>query len=731
LVDNVIGAVIVVDQGTAKAKEHPGSRPPQPLGGRLSVYDQPNLGGSGGYSTVMLEALRNTACEQILFMDDDIRIEPDSILRALALSRFAKIPTLIGGQMLNLQEPSHLHVMGEVVDRSNFMWTNAPHTEYDHDFAKYPSTWKTARTTRTAVPSCCTGVSTSTTTAGGCASSAPVAENWAAAAVVHQVGRRRLRAAGRGARLPTVTMPGTAIWRMAWTTRTTPIDWQAYFHLRNRLVVSAPHWDAPVKGLIKSSLKATLKHLLCLEYSTVAIQNKAIDDSPGRPGAHLLDPGVGAARRCARLRQQFPTRWCCRGRRRCRAERPDHACTGRRWPCRPSAPDWPAGCSTSSGEADPAHHERPQLNAATQDARWFLLCNVDGVTVTTADGRACGLPPARPRQDGGAAESLTGASISGSARRYDHMRRVYRKALPELSSQRRSGSTAPLGESVGARLRPRAFPSGPIPAGSPAGEVAAAGRCAVSGWPTPATTAAAARAMSRLRRARRRPGWRLSGATAAPLDPGGAGATGSSSVSARSPPARRRHRRSTCLVRRRRPHHPDVAAVNVGSTELASSFPSGARHVQHRRGYAAQPGHPVALAAGRGSADGPVPAWCSVRRHPTERARRDGRRRQPSRRCTSRARRPPEGRGASMSCMATPTGPPKQPPHRASSRRSGADGSGVKNLLVFAVTAGRPRRRRHLRLPRRPLGWCSIAFGGVLHGRLRPSISPNDARLAS
>ena len=44
---------------------------------------------------------------------------------------------LVGGQMLNLQEPSHLHVMGEVVNRANFMWTNAPH-RYDHDFAKYP-----------------------------------------------------------------------------------------------------------------------------------------------------------------------------------------------------------------------------------------------------------------------------------------------------------------------------------------------------------------------------------------------------------------------------------------------------------------------------------------------------------------------------------------------------------------------------------------------------------------
>ncbi len=70
-------------------------------------------------------------------MDDDIRIEPDSILRALAMNRFAKTPTLVGGQMLNLQEPSHLHVMGEMVDSENFMWTNAVNTEYDHNFAKF------------------------------------------------------------------------------------------------------------------------------------------------------------------------------------------------------------------------------------------------------------------------------------------------------------------------------------------------------------------------------------------------------------------------------------------------------------------------------------------------------------------------------------------------------------------------------------------------------------------
>lgn len=146
LVDKVIGAVIVPDQGTRKVREHPDfPAAAAGLGDRLSIHDQPNLGGSGGYSRVMYEALKNTDCQQILFMDDDIRIEPDTILRVLALHRFAKTPMLIGGQMLNLQEPSHLHIMGEVVDQSNFMWTAAPHAEYDHDFAQFPLNDKNPR----------------------------------------------------------------------------------------------------------------------------------------------------------------------------------------------------------------------------------------------------------------------------------------------------------------------------------------------------------------------------------------------------------------------------------------------------------------------------------------------------------------------------------------------------------------------------------------------------------
>ena len=54
-------------------------------------------------------------------------------------------------------------------------------------------------------------------------------------------------------------MPGTAIWHMAWSDKDDAIDWQAYFHLRNRLVVAALHWDGddrrPVRQLAEGDLQ--------------------------------------------------------------------------------------------------------------------------------------------------------------------------------------------------------------------------------------------------------------------------------------------------------------------------------------------------------------------------------------------------------------------------------------------------------------------------------------------
>jgi galactofuranosylgalactofuranosylrhamnosyl-N-acetylglucosaminyl-diphospho-decaprenol beta-1,5/1,6-galactofuranosyltransferase len=418
----VISAVIVPDQGTRKLRDHPEfADAAAPLGNRLSIHDQPNLGGSGGYSRVMYEALKNTDCQQILFMDDDIRIEPDSVLRALAMNRFAKSPTMIGGQMLNLQEPSHLHIMGEVVDRSNFMWTHAPHTEYDNNYRSnllhrridvdYNGWWMCMIPRQVAEE---------------LGQPLPLFIKWDDA-------EYGLRAAEHG--YPTVTMPGTAIWHMAWSDKDDAIDWQAYFHLRNRLVVAALHWDGDITGLLRSHLKATLKHLVCLEYSTVAIQNKAIDDFLAGP-EHIFSILESALPEVHRIRRGYPDAVVVPTA--SELPPPSQPLTEIDIPVNPFAVGYHVfrGIWRNLKRADPAHHQRPQLNMPTQDARWFRLYRYDGVTVTTADSRGV----VYRQRDRRKMFTLLLASLRRQrqlASRFDEMRRVYREALPVLSSKQK------------------------------------------------------------------------------------------------------------------------------------------------------------------------------------------------------------------------------------------------------------------------------------------------------
>jgi len=431
LVMDVVKHVIIPDQGIRKVRDEPGfDEAAAALGDKLAMHDQGNLGGSGGYSRIMYEALKNTNCDQILFMDDDIEIEPDSILRALAMSRFAKSPVLVGGQMLNLQDRSHLHVMGEVIKRENFMWTAAPNVEYDHDFSKKPLRKSKLLHRRIDVDY----------------------NGWWMCMIPRQVAEEigqplplfikwddaeyglRARAAG----YPTVTMPGAAIWHMAWTDKDDAIDWQAYFHLRNRLVVAALHQPDKhgVTALVADTVKATVKHLLCLEYSTVAIQNLAIADFLAGPEhvAELLPTALGTVHA---LRKEYPDAVVL------------PSSTSLPLPSREdvgniSLPTNKVAIATrlakglvhSVKKSKPEHLETPQLNVPTLDARWFLLSQVDGVTVTTADGRGVVYRKRDPR----IAARLFKESLRlrrELAERFPELKREYKAAVPELTSKER------------------------------------------------------------------------------------------------------------------------------------------------------------------------------------------------------------------------------------------------------------------------------------------------------
>ncbi|RJQ77414.1 glycosyltransferase family 2 protein [Pseudonocardiaceae bacterium YIM PH 21723] len=424
-----IDSIVVADQGNKHVKDAEGfDEAKAALGDKLRIEYQGNMGGSGGFARGVYEALTASQADHILLMDDDIVVEPDSILRLLAMSRYATDRMLVGGQMLNLQARSHLHSMGEVVDRWQFMWGAAPNVRYDHDFARRPLR-RSARLHRR--------IDVDYNGWWMCMIPRSVAEEIGLPLplfIKWDDAEYGLRAQAHG--YPTASLPGAAIWHMPWSDKDDATDWQAYFHLRNRLVVAALHGPANPKGIIRSSLKATMKHLLCLEYSTVALQDMAIKDFMAGPDNlfELLPTALGKVRE---KRGTFPDGTILPTARQLPLPSMDplHAASFLKVPVGKVniAKTAFKALLHNFSKANPVHHERPQVNVPAQDARWFLLSRLDGATVSVADGRGV----AYRKRDNKVFRKLLFTQLRNYwklQREYPRLVEQYRKALPTLTS---------------------------------------------------------------------------------------------------------------------------------------------------------------------------------------------------------------------------------------------------------------------------------------------------------
>lgn len=87
----------------------------------IQVYKQGNLGGAGGFTRTMYEAIQDELLDYHLLMDDDVIIEKDVIETAFSFASLAKKPIAVGGQMLDSLRPHVLYEYGGLVDRSGYI----------------------------------------------------------------------------------------------------------------------------------------------------------------------------------------------------------------------------------------------------------------------------------------------------------------------------------------------------------------------------------------------------------------------------------------------------------------------------------------------------------------------------------------------------------------------------------------------------------------------------------
>ncbi len=258
----LLDEIVVVDQGTELVRDQKGfEETAAALGDKLRILQQPNLGGSGGFSRAMDEAAAKGSADYVLLLDDDVVCELEGILRAIAMADLARTPVIVGGQMFSLYDRTVMHAFGETLGQYRWFWGPAPGTKHGHDFSRrslrgtpwlhrrvdvdYNGWWMCLIPTRVVRE---IGLSL------------PMFIKWDDA----EFG---LRAGAAG--YPTVTLPGVAVWHVPWTEKDDTLDWQAYFHERNRLVSGLLHSPYERGGrLVLESLENHAKRTVSMQYST-------------------------------------------------------------------------------------------------------------------------------------------------------------------------------------------------------------------------------------------------------------------------------------------------------------------------------------------------------------------------------------------------------------------------------------------------------------------------------
>jgi galactofuranosylgalactofuranosylrhamnosyl-N-acetylglucosaminyl-diphospho-decaprenol beta-1,5/1,6-galactofuranosyltransferase len=408
----LIDRIFLVDQGTQKVADQDGyDAAAAVLGEQLQIVEQPNLGGSGGFSRAMHETLQRAESDFVQLLDDDVRIEPESIRRSITFGRYTTSPVLVGAHMFDLLNRPRLHDFR----RANIRQTPLLHQRMDAD---YNGWWMCL-------------IPTEVIREVGLAM--PGFIKWDDAEFC-----LRAREAGH----PTVSLPGAALWHVSWVGKDDSIDWQAYFHARNRIVAGLLHSNVPDGGtLIRHSRRVDLKHLMMMQYYPVALRNRALRDVLRGP-SHMRENLATAMPEARSLAARFPETVVHRD--------PDVVVRSRRGRqmfriLKDHVFDSPTGwrlrwftASTLLSHwfrvPDPANVATPEVEFGKTDAHWWRLPSYDSVLVSAADGSGKNVYT----RDRVLFRRMLVDSVRLHARlrrEWPRLQRQYRDALPELASE--------------------------------------------------------------------------------------------------------------------------------------------------------------------------------------------------------------------------------------------------------------------------------------------------------
>ncbi len=296
-----IGVVQVVDQGSDPLESRPRFLEiSAALGERLRYVRQPNLGGAGGFTRGLFDATAGDVAghSDVLLMDDDVLLEPEILVRLTGFAASTSHPTIVGGQMLNLLHPGHVHISAEYADPENLQVGIAmpgalreayllglderqlPINQERRVDTEYNGWW-----------SCL--IPASIVRAIGYP--LPLFFQWDDIEYGY-----RARAHG----YPTVTLPGAGVWHADFGWKDWD-EWHRYFNFRNGLITAALHTGFSRRTIVRRVGLLLSQYLVAMHYGLAATLMKAVEDFLEGPEI-LRDGSAAAAAEIRRIRSAYP-----------------------------------------------------------------------------------------------------------------------------------------------------------------------------------------------------------------------------------------------------------------------------------------------------------------------------------------------------------------------------------------------------------------------------------------
>ena len=423
--------ILIVDQGTQKLADAKGfDEVKKSLNGKLRIINQSNLGGSGGFARGRFEAVENGS-DYALLMDDDVVVEPESIIRLLTFADRCKTPTLVGGHMFDLYNRTVLHTFGEIVNPYRFQ-PSLPSEDMilGHDFLSSnlrQTPWLHRRCDVDYNGWWMCLIPTQVIREIGL--SLPLFIKW-------DDSEYGLRAKAAG--YPTVSLPGSAVWHVSWIDKDDLVGWQAYFHARNRVVAALLHSPYEFGGrVIKESQYADVKHLVSMQYATAQGRQWALEDVLKGPDAlpDLLAAKLPQIRSMLSSHsdavfrpdpEDFPAP---------KMDKPPRRGHGPSKPGKLALLPWAAKTVVRqlASPVKGTSAERPQTTVAHQDNRWWRMAQYDSAVVSNAEGTGASWYRRDPKQ---LRKMLAESTKLHSAllREWPALSKKYKAAVSDLTS---------------------------------------------------------------------------------------------------------------------------------------------------------------------------------------------------------------------------------------------------------------------------------------------------------